>query len=105
MSINGDPDVISPAFPDEDVIIVITVAGSGSIAGWTIGVRLWAPDGTEIEDGGIAGTVTDGENREVTASFTGMTLVPGRHKWEVRRLDAGGRVVIAWGYLPIREIR
>lgn len=100
----GGPYTLDPAYTDEDLEIVVTVDGDDDLSGWTFSFRLWRPTGVEVLTG-LAVAVTDVQAREVTASVTGLTLVPGAYRWSVRRTDPGSRTVSAWGVLVIADER
>ena len=107
MANTGDPIVLNTVFPREDVRIDVTVPGNNDddpISGWTLYFLVWRPDGT-AQSSGLGVTVTDTENRVVTATMTGLTFALGRWEWEVGRSDSGHRTNIAWGYMPVKENR
>lgn len=89
------------AFTGEDVAVVCTVAGSGSISGWTVAGYVWKPDGTS--QSGVTCAVTDASAREVTLSVTGVTLATGRYRWSIWRTDTGSRTLLAWGFLTVLD--
>ena len=105
MSANGYTECRGHA--GEDYSLTVTIEGDGSIAsGWTFAGRLWAPDGTEIENAVVV-EVTDAEAREITATIAGQSLEATAYyqsyRFEVRRTDEGARTVVAWGTLELTD--
>jgi hypothetical protein len=89
-----------PAYTGEvNYPVVITLAGTGSIASWTFSAHLYNPDGTAAA-GSPTASVTDGPNRKVTATLPGQSA-PGLYAWAVRRTDDSSNDVVARGIIEI----
>lgn len=79
----------------DDFSITLVVDGSGSIAGWTIEMDVFAPNGTPVT--GATVSITDAAAREVTAVFSGMDLELGLFNIMIFRTDTGLQTEVAWG--------
>lgn len=85
----------------------VTVAGSGSITGWTLSASIMpkystAPLVTVTSGSGIA--ITDAANRvyEITFTDTQTDIPPGEYRFESRRTNDGSEAVLVEGVCTIK---
>lgn len=93
-----------PVYLNEPDTITATVAGSGSIAGWTFAGHLYDASGNEIVGGISSATVTDADNRIVTVVVAGQS-VAGDYVVEVRRTDDSSNLVVVRGAVEVTDPR
>jgi hypothetical protein len=101
VSVSGGPYELRPAFVSEDYEIAATVEGDGALTG-SYTFEVWEPDGTAVASG-LSVSITDADERELTAVATGLDLEPGVYRWSIRRTDSGARHVVAWGTLCVSD--
>lgn len=90
---------LRPAYTGEaSYAALVTVEGTGTIAGQTFAAVLRAPDGTEVP--GATAVVDDAAARRVLVTLPGRAT-PGECPWEVRRTDDGTNLVVAHGRLDV----
>ena len=87
----------------DDFTIVVTITGSGSIAAWTFVAEFYDSDNTSVTAPTVA--ITDAANRQVTLTFSGMTLDAETYRWILFRTDTGVRTETAWGGIDVITIR
>lgn len=99
------PYELSPVFLGEDVGAVVTLAGSGSIAGMTFLIEIDNAAGADVLSSALAAyvNITNAEARQVTWSTNGLTMAAGTYYWKLRRTNGGARTVCAYGWFRVRS--
>lgn len=97
----GGPYELRPAFPGEDVSVVVTVPAV--VTGWAVAAAVESEGGVPVPGSAVTCAVTNGTGGVVTAGINGDQLAVGLYYWAVRRTDAGSRSVLAWGTLLVRD--
>ena len=98
------PYVLTPVFQESDVIVEVTLIGTGSISGWLFLIEIDDEHGNNVllSDSATYVNITDAGNRKVTWSTNGLNLNPGIYYWKLRRTDVGNRTVCAYGEFRVR---
>lgn len=100
------PYEFRPAYPDEDVEIVVTLPDADPLdpaTGFTLVITAYTPTGAAVDAGALGVSGTGAAEITATVDTTGFTT--GRYRVIVRRTDAGARAVEVWGYLVITDPR
>lgn len=99
------PYELRDVFDDEDVAIVATLDGTGTIAAYNFRFKVWNEAGTLLVNATTAPAceITDAAARQVTGRILGLTLAAGVYRWSIRRTDAGSRTLCAWGSFTLRD--
>lgn len=79
-------------------VAIITICGTGSIAGWAFSASLVGASGTQS----ATAVVADATARTVTLTLPGQT-VAGNPEWVCRRTDDGSNEVVAYGVIEITD--
>ena len=93
---------LRPAYTGEATYtVVITIDGSGSIAGQGFDGILTDPGGTVVADA-ISVEVADPDGRTITVTIDGQDD-PGDYRFVIRRTDDDSNAVVALGVLDIND--
>jgi hypothetical protein len=89
----------------EDVDLEFGLSPPTDCTGWTITLKIAPTLGGTVSTTKSA-TIVDGPRgrfRVVLASADTASLAVGRHVWDVRRTDSGGKTTLAEGTLDLRQ--
>ncbi len=93
---------LRPAFCQEDYSDTITVAGSGSIATWTLVAEL-VDSGNNLVDTPTV-SIVDPTARTVLVSITGQDFTTAAdYTLTLYRTDTGSRTMVAWATLEVTD--
>lgn len=91
-----------PAFLGELTTLTVTVAGSGSIAGWIFGGTLYGPNGTDSGQTVTAAVLNAGA-RTVLVTFRLPSTGPGDYKIVLIRTDDSSGLVVCNGIIEATQ--
>lgn len=78
---------------NEDCTIEVTIDGSGTIAAWTLAAEMFDASNTSVTAPDV--DITDAEAREVTLTFSGLSLTTQTYRCLLFRTDSGARTLTA----------
>lgn len=88
---------------NDDFTVVVTVTGTGSIAAWTFAAELYDSDNLSVTAPSVA--ITDAANRQVTLTFSGLTLTAQTYRCLLFRTDTGARTETAALQFDVVDLR
>ena len=102
MSVEPGPYELRPVFPNEDVVIVVSLDGvqdADPATAWTLLFEVRTPRGVAVDGAALSVEATGAA--ELTARIDTAGFFGGQYRWSIRRTDEGSKALNVWGTLAV----